>query len=533
MTSHHQHPSPLPASGRGNSLDLPLEESEMRYRRLFETAQDGILILDAESGKIIDVNPFLLDLLDFRFEDLVGLQLWDIGQFKDIAANREAFAVLQTNEYIRYEDLPLVTKAGKTIQVEFISNAYFTGQRKVIQCNIRDISGRTKSSLARERIALLEAAEAEKDKVIALLSHELRTPLTAISAMVDLVEMGRDVAGMTAQVDVPTHFDRAAVSLIRRNVGGVIHLANELLDVTRLGQGKIDVKADTLDFHEAIRFVVRNHESQRKAKLIAIHLHLNAIEHHISADPDKLQQVLTNLIGNAIKFTPRAGNVSIASRAENGQIALEISDDGIGIAPEVLGRIFNPFVQGDTSIQPRFGGLGLGLSIAQKLVVAQGGTLQVESAGLGQGTSFTLLFRTEPLLVRATLPQVRREPAVRILVVEENDDVRRCVCQLLEANGHQVRPAPDGKTARELIDWHDFDVLITDVALADGPGSDLLEYLRGGSPEAHGIALTAFALPEHLAATQAAGFVAHLPKPIEFPRLIATIENLVPAAAVA
>ena len=133
----------MPASGRGNSLELALEVSELRYRRLFETAQDGILILDADSGKIIDVNPFLLDLLDYPFESIIGLQLWEIGLFEDIAANQIAFEKLQTEEYIRYENLPLRTKAGKQIQVEFVSNVYFVGPAKVIQCNIRDISVRS------------------------------------------------------------------------------------------------------------------------------------------------------------------------------------------------------------------------------------------------------------------------------------------------------------------------------------------------------------------------------------------------------
>src|ERR1051326_1489781 len=110
----------MPASGRGNSLELALEVSELRYRRLFETAQDGILILDANTGKIIDVNPFLLDLLDYPFESMIGLRLWEIGQFKDIAANQAAFEALQKNEYIRYENLPLRTKTGRKIQVEFV-----------------------------------------------------------------------------------------------------------------------------------------------------------------------------------------------------------------------------------------------------------------------------------------------------------------------------------------------------------------------------------------------------------------------------
>ena len=139
---------PMPASGRGNSLQLAPEVSELRYRRLFETAQDGILILDADSGKIIDVNPFLLDLLDYPFESIIGLQLWEIGLFEDIAANQAAFAKLQKEEYIRYENRPLRTKAGKQIQVEFVSNVYFVGSAKVIQCNIRDISVRVRAAVS-------------------------------------------------------------------------------------------------------------------------------------------------------------------------------------------------------------------------------------------------------------------------------------------------------------------------------------------------------------------------------------------------
>src|ERR1700719_1442824 len=147
----------MPASGRGNSVELTAGVSELRYRRLFETAQDGILILDADSGKIIDVNPFLLDLLDYPFEKMIGLQLWEIGAFEDIAANQAAFEKLQTEEYIRYEHLPLRTKAGKEIQVEFVSNVYFVGPDKVIQCNIRDISARSVAEEASHgRLAALE-----------------------------------------------------------------------------------------------------------------------------------------------------------------------------------------------------------------------------------------------------------------------------------------------------------------------------------------------------------------------------------------
>src|SRR3984893_6953839 len=181
----------MPASRRGNSLELALKVSELRCRRLFESAQDGILILDANTGKIIDVNPFLLDLLDYSFESMIGLQLWEIGLCEDIAANQAAFRKLQREEYIRYENRPLRTKSGKQIQVEFVSNVYFVGSAKVIQCNIRDISVRAEFQAASKSHAdTLELAGRARDEAIGVLSHELRTPLGAISSMSNLLDLG-------------------------------------------------------------------------------------------------------------------------------------------------------------------------------------------------------------------------------------------------------------------------------------------------------------------------------------------------------
>src|ERR1043166_1848442 len=220
----------MPASGRGNSLELALEVSELRYRRLFETAQDGILILNADSGKIIDVNPFLLDLLDYPFESIIGLQLWEIGLFEDIAANQAAFEKLQTEEYIRYENHPLRTKAGKQIQVEFVSNVYFVGSAKVIQCNIRDISVRAEFQAASKSHAeTLELAVRARDEMIAVLSHDLRTPLAAISSMIDVLDMGHDTVSIPDQRELPPLFDQSALAFIRRNVQRLVRLLTELL----------------------------------------------------------------------------------------------------------------------------------------------------------------------------------------------------------------------------------------------------------------------------------------------------------------
>jgi PAS domain S-box-containing protein len=387
----------MPASGRGNPLELALEASELRYRRLFETAQDGILILDANTGKIIDVNPFLLDLLDYPFESMIGLRLWEIGQFKDIAANHAAFEVLQTNEYIRYENLPLRTKTGKEIQVEFVSNVYFVGSDKVIQCNIRDISARAEFQAASKSHAdTIELAGRARDEMIAVLSHELRTPLGAISSMIDLLELGQGEVGMADKKALPPLFDKSALAFIRRNVESLVHLVSELLDFTLVANEVLGLELVKVDAHEVIRWTLKNFDSQQKGAGIGIDLQFQARHSHIRADSGKLEQVLSNLIGNAVKFTPRGGKISIVTRnEESGRLVIEVSDTGIGIPANALSRIFSPFEQGDSSIHRRYGGLGLGLSIARTLTKAHGGTLEATSEGLDKGAKFTARFKID------------------------------------------------------------------------------------------------------------------------------------------
>src|SRR5437868_7478972 len=257
----------LSSVDRESSLKLSLKASELRYRRLFETAQDGILILDADTGKVIDANPYLLDLLGYPFESMIGLRLWEIDQFKDIAANQAAFETLQRNEYVRYENI-LRTKAGKEIQVEFVSNVYSVGSDKVIQCNIRDISARMIADEAASRFAALELASKTKDDLLGVLSHEMRTPLSAISCATDLLELGHDVTDGLDKTDVPPQFDRSAVGVIRRNVQVLLRLVNELLDLTQSAKGLVRLELQRIDAHEVIRLALENLESWQKSKKV-------------------------------------------------------------------------------------------------------------------------------------------------------------------------------------------------------------------------------------------------------------------------
>jgi PAS domain S-box-containing protein len=210
-----------------------LRISELRYRRLFETAQDGILIVDADSGEITDVNPFLIDLLDYPFDELRGRKLWEIGQFKDVAANRAAFKKLQENEYIRYENLPLRRRDGKRIQVEFVSNVYWVEEHKVIQCNIRDITARAEErSDSEKQLAALELANGMKDAWLIAQSQRLRTPLSAIASMLGLMELSHKLAIVRPLHDTPSEFDEAAFKHVRQNFQSLVGFFNELSEVT-------------------------------------------------------------------------------------------------------------------------------------------------------------------------------------------------------------------------------------------------------------------------------------------------------------
>jgi PAS domain S-box-containing protein len=231
--------------GQAADFTEALRASELRYRRLFETAQDGILILDAENGEILDVNPFLIDLLDYPFQELLGRKLWEIGQFKDIAANQSAFEKLQQNEYIRYENLPLRRRDGKEIHVEFVSNVYWVGTDKVIQCNIRDISGRAEERAdANTHVAALELANSTKDAWLLAHLQELRMPLAAIASMLGLIELGHKLACVRPPNEKPPAFDEAAFQHIQRNFRKLVHYFDELSVLT--GQPRLHLQTDAL-----------------------------------------------------------------------------------------------------------------------------------------------------------------------------------------------------------------------------------------------------------------------------------------------
>ncbi len=506
-----------------------LRRSELRYRRLFESAPDGILLLDGETGAITDVNPFLLDLLGYPYEEMIGRHLWEIDELKDVAAGKAAFAILQEKECLRYHNLLLRTRDGKICPVEFVSYAYDVEGERIIQCNIRKISlwSDAEEALRDHRLGLESAAQAKAD-LLAVLSHELRTPLSAISSMLDILELGLEAVNKPKSQPPAILFDNPALALIRRNVRAGIRLLNEPLDVTHLERGTLQLSLELVDAHRTLTDVLADLGAERVARRITIDTELGASNCQINADPIKLHQVISNVVDNALKFTPPGGVIDIATyNSTDDAFVIVVHDNGIGMENADMGDVFAPFVQGD-SIQQRFGGLGLGLSICKRLMEAHGGSISAQSAGLNLGSTFTLQFPSASAEVSP--PQTPLEgplDSLCILLVEDDEDSRTCMSRLLKMRGHEVVDARNGSEALRFGRNRSFDLLIADIGLPDFSGLVLLEKLRETLPDLEGIVLSGFATPIDAVKSKEAGYLAHLNKPVGLPQIDEAIGRVV------
>ena len=375
--------------------------SELRYRRLFEAAKDGILILDADSGQIVDVNPYLIEMLGLSKEELAGKELWEIGPFQDIVASKLAFAELKERGYIRYEDLPLETRDGIVRPVEFVSNSYLEGENRVIQCNIRDISGRKQVEVElREANQQLERALKElrtkseelasmtqqvwqssklatMGELAASIAHELNNPLATISLHAEIL-----VGQLAAN-------HRPSLHVIEQEVERMATLVSNLLVFSRRSHRQVstvDLREELTTLLDFIQYHLRSHK-------IDIVNDCSIVLPTVQADRQQLRQVFLNLITNASDAMPQGGTLTVKGRAgvmANGQTAVvvEFSDTGTGVLTGDLPRLGEPFF----TTKPEGKGTGLGLAICRRTVEEHRGTIEMET-DLGKG-----------MTVRITLP---------------------------------------------------------------------------------------------------------------------------------
>src|SRR5438270_3332307 len=382
---------------------------------------------------------------------------------------------------------------------------------------------RAQAALEQQKDAV-EAANRTKDNFLAMLSHELRTPLTPVIAALDNLD-----------TDGPRSDEsRASLSMIRRNVELESQLIDDLLDLTRIARDKLQLRFGPLDAHEVINNVVEICSPEAQARDLKLQIHPRAGAHHVSADAAKFQQIIWNLIKNAIKFTAEKGDITIStSNPETQLLEISVHDTGIGIEPEIMNRIFDPFEQGERSFQRRYGGLGLGLAISKSLAQAHGGTLTVRSGGRDRGSTFVLTMITvppPPRIVRLTSPVPETRP-LRILLVDDHRDTCIALERLLVRRGHLVAAAHNVRSAMEAAARNPFDLLISDIALPDGTGTELMTYLRAIS-RIPGIAISGFGMNGDVQKSLDAGFIEHLVKPVKMENLEAAIDRVMSATSV-
>jgi PAS domain S-box-containing protein len=368
--------------------------SELRYRRLFESAKDGILILDWDTGAIVDANPYLMKTLGYSYEELVGRELWEIGVFKDITAARDAFEELRDKNYVRYDDLPLETRAGVVIEVEFVSNVYAVGEAKVIQCNIRDITERSLGKRALEESnRKLEATLAELSattqqlwqasklatmgELSASIAHELNNPLATVALRVEnlLLPMG------------PDDKERHSLEIITQEVDRMAALVNNLLQFSRRSHRQVSTADVPEEITKSIEFV-NYHLRTHKIEVISDFAEPLPT---IQADHLQLRQLFLNLLTNASDAMPHGGTLTM--RATTGvldaadAVEIDFADTGEGISAENLKKIWDPFFT--TKMEGK--GTGLGLAICRRIVEEHGGTIDLESEP-GSGTTVHIVF---------------------------------------------------------------------------------------------------------------------------------------------
>jgi PAS domain S-box-containing protein len=509
------------------------KNSEIRYRRLFQAAKDGILILDSGTGTVIDANPFMSNLLGYSHDEFLGKELWEIGLFRDINESRAAYQELQEKGYVRYEHLPLESRTGLKVEVEFVSNVYEENKQQVVQCNIRDITERSRlQRLTEQQAATLADLDRRKDEFLAMLSHELRNPLAPILNAALLLRLHSNRA---RHQGIENPVLQQSASVIERQVGQLTRIVDDLLEVSRITTGRIQLSLEPIALGIVVEravATVRSLIDQREHQL-TVSLPKDAI--WLLADAARLEQVVVNLLTNATKYTSRRGQIWISVRQEGDEAVLRVRDTGVGISPEILPRVFDLFTQSERSLARSQGGLGIGLALVQRLVEMHGGTVGASSV-VGQGSEFVVRLPIVPCPQLPDLPSPTKTdqssgPSLRVMVVDDNVDTVATLAMLVKESGHEVQTAFDGSAVLEAALDYRPNVILLDIGLPGLDGFEVAKRLRQ-QPALQNVvlvAMTGYGQESDRRRSHEAGFDHHLVKPGDFGKLLqilATIPEL-------
>ncbi|MBE9113818.1 PAS domain S-box protein, partial [Nodosilinea sp. LEGE 07298] len=515
--------------------EIALSQSEERYRYLAESIPQLVWTANNE-GLIVDANQRWLTFTGLTL-DQVKTEGWQVAVYPDdvpdLAQNWAIAQQTGTNyqaegrlrradgvyRWHLHQAVPMKDPQGQVIK--WFGTATDIEDQKQLE--------HQRSQLLQQEQAARAAAEAAsrtKDEFLAVVSHELRSPLNPILGWATLLQNGTLSEAKTKQ----------ALAVIERNAKLQTELIDDLLDVSRMLRGKLEINATTVNLAATIRAAIETVRLAAEAKSIHLDVHLDDNIGLVSGDATRLQQVVWNLLSNAVKFTPAKGQIVVRlARNDDNQAEVTVTDTGKGIAPNFLPLIFDYFRQADSATTRQFGGLGLGLAIVRHLVELHGGTIRADSAGEGLGATFTV---TLPTLANqpATDMEARiKAPALNlrsthVLVVDDDDDTRNFIVFLLEQAGASVVSATSAQAALEALKQSQPQVLISDIGMPEMDGYMLMRQIRALPTEEGGqipaIALTAYARESDQEQALAAGFQRHVPKPVQPAALIQALVGL-------
>jgi len=513
-----------------------LDKARAYAESLIKNAPDPVFVSDLQ-GKILQANDAVYTLLGFRTAEVVEQSL---SRFISGDEAREFMAALRevvARGVTRNARLNPRSASGEIIPTTLNASALRDADGTVIGAIgiLRDM--RAYEIVVRdleESRRKLDEANRAKDEFLATLSHELRTPLNAILGWVRLLRSGTlDAAGASRGPEV-----------IERNTRLLAQLIEDLLDVSRIVTGKLRLEARSVDLVSVIVAAMEAVQTAAEAKGIRLETSLDAALGPVSADPNRLQQVVWNLLTNAIKFTATGGRVDIRLERAGSTARITVSDTGQGIRPELLPFVFDRFRQGETSIGRRYGGLGLGLAIVRHIVELHGGVVRAESAGESRGATFTVDLPVAPTLSGAVTPVPARQRVdseavvrpvglrgLRVLVVDDEADARELMRMILRSSGADVMAAACAEEALEQVEQWRPDILVSDIGLPGDDGYVLIQKLRQGQGEygrsMPALAVTAYARAEDRTRALSAGFQMHVAKPLEPADFVAAIARLV------
>lgn len=489
-----------------DDAQLRLREANVTYARVVDSLRGYAVILLDVNGIVRDWNRAASEIFGRPREDMIGAPVARLFTPEDQLAGAPDQELRDALERGQADDNRWMMRSdGLRLWAEGVVSPLRGdgGQHHGFCKVVRDATADYRDAEAL-RVAKDEAERANqaKDRFLAVLSHELRTPLAPVATAAHLLQK---------VATVPAKYTNL-LPMIQRNIALETRLIEDLLDLTAISAGKLHLKIDRVDMHRVMQTVADMLDAQVRDKRLTLTLDLGASRSMVDADEARMQQVVWNLVRNAVKFTPEGGRIVLRSRDEGGRFVLDCIDSGIGIDRDTLPRIFGAFEQADHPISSSFGGLGLGLAIARGLLHEHGGEISADSAGRGEGATFTLHL---PLAEAAgEQADAARAPdggaGQRVLLVEDNVDAAETIALCLEAFGWQVTHAPTCAEALAAAEQSPFDVVLTDLGLPDGSGIDIGRTL---SPRMPVVALSGYGATPDLRRSAMAGFSGHLVKP--------------------